>query len=61
MVSSYGRGDSGWILGGITSQKGWSGTRTAQGDGGVTDPGGVQGETGCCVEVYGLVGAISNR
>ena len=31
------------------------------GGGGVTDPGGVQGMTGCCVEGHGLVGAIGNR
>ena len=31
------------------------------GGGGVTDPGGVQGKTGCCVEGHGLVGAIGNR
>ena len=34
---------------------------TAQGGGGVADPGGVQGKTGCCVEGHGLVGAIGNR
>ena len=48
MVSSYGRGDSSWTLGSITSQKGWSGT-------------GLKIKTGCCVEGHGLVGAIGNR
>ena len=31
------------------------------GGGGVTDPGGVQGMTGCCVEGRDLVGASGNR
>lgn len=34
---------------------------TAQGGGGVTDTGGVQGKTGCYVEGHGLVAAIGNR
>ena len=33
----------------------------AQGGGGVTDPGGVQGTFGCCVEGYGLARTIGDR
>ena len=32
----------------------------AQRGGGVTDPGGVQGAFGCCVEGHGLAGTIAD-
>ena len=56
MASSCTRGDSGWILGNTVSHESgqvleWA----AQGGGGDTDPGGVQGTFGCCVEGHGLV------
>jgi len=34
--------------------------RAAQGGGGVSDPGGVQGTFGCCVEGHGLVRTIGD-
>ncbi len=51
----------GWILGNTTSLKEWSGTAwAAQEGGGVTDPGGVQGTFGRCVEGHGLVRTIGD-
>ena len=59
MASSCTREDSGWTLGNTTSLKGWSGTgMAAQGGGGVTNPGGVQGTFGCCAEGHGLARTI---
>ena len=48
------------MLGNTTCLKGWSGTGAAQGGGAVTDPGGVQGTFGCCVERRSLVRAIGD-
>jgi len=54
-ASSWARGGSGWMLGKISSAKEWSGAgMAAQGGGGVTIPGGVQGTFRCYTE--GLVG-----
>ena len=59
MASSCAREDSGWTLGNTTSLKGGQALEwTAQRGGGVTDPGGVQGTFGCCVEGHGLAGTI---
>ena len=62
MASSCAREDSGWTLGNTTSLKGWSGTGmgSAQGGGRVTDPGGVQGTFGCCIEGHGLARTIGD-
>ena len=58
-ASSCAREDSGWTLGNTASLKGWSGSgMNCQRGGGVTDPGGVQGTFGCCVEGHGLAGTI---
>ena len=37
-----------------------SGADTSQGGGGVTDPGGVQGTFGCCVEGHAIVRSIGD-
>ena len=61
MASSCTREGSGWMLENTTSLKGWSGTGMGcQGGGGVTDPGGVQGTFGRCVEGHGLMGDIGD-
>lgn len=50
------REDSGWMSGRYSSQREWLGTDTAaKGDGGVTDPGGVQETFQHCIEGHGLV------
>ena len=55
MASNCAREGSGWMLGNTTSLKEWSGTAwAAQEGGGVTDPGGVQGTFGRCVDRRGL-------
>ena len=59
MALSCTREGSGWTLGNTTSLKEaleWA----AQGGGGVTNPGGVQGTFGCCVEGHGLVRTIGD-
>ena len=59
MASSCVREGSVWTFGNTTSLKGWSGTAMGcQGGGGVTNPGGVQGTFGCCVEGHGLARTI---
>ena len=64
MVCQYGpelREQQRIVLGNATSLKGWSGTgMAAQGGGGVTNPGGVQGTFGCCVEGHGVVGTVGD-
>ena len=61
MASSCARGGSGWTLGNTTSLKGGQALEwAAQGGGGVTDPGGVQGTFGRCVEGYGLMKTIGD-
>jgi len=61
MASSCTREGSGWTLGNTSSLKGWSGTGTfCQGGGGVTNPGGVQGTFGHCVEGHGLMRSIGD-
>ena len=40
----------------------WNGLEwAAQGGGGVTDPGGVQGKFRCCVEGHGVVRTVGDR
>ena len=61
MASSCARGGSGWTLGNTTSLKGGQALEwAAQGGGGVTDPGGIQGTFGHCVEGHGLVRTIGD-
>ena len=49
------------MLGNSTAPKEWSGTaKGCPGTDGVTDPGGVQGTFGRCVEGHGLVRAIGD-
>ena len=50
-ASSCTREGSGWTLGKGGQALEWA----AQRGGGVTDPGGVEGTFGCCVEGHGLV------
>ena len=62
MASSCTRGDSGWMFGNTTFPKEWSGTgMAAQGGGGVTNPGGVQGTFRRCTEGHGLMRTIGDR
>ena len=62
MASSCAREDSGWTLGNTTSLKGGQALEwAAQGSGGVTDPGGVQGTLRCCTEGHGLVGNTGDK
>ena len=59
MASSCARGGSGWTLGNTTSLKGGQALEwAAQRGGGVTNPGGVQGMLGRCVEGHGLMRTI---
>jgi len=51
-------GDSGWMLGQISSPKEWAGSVMGCG---VTDPGGVQGMFRCCTEGRGLVEDTGDR
>ena len=57
MASSCAREGARWTLGNTPSQTlGWA----AQRGGGVTDPGGVQGTFGFCVEGHGLARTIGD-
>jgi len=61
MASSCTREGSGWTLGNTTSLKGWSGTGMGcPRGGGDTDPRGVQGTFGRCVERHGLLRTIGD-
>ena len=61
LSSSCTRRDLGWMLGNITYPKKCSLEWAAQGSGGVTDPGGVQGTLRCCTEGHGLVGNTGDK
>jgi len=60
MASSSARGDSGWTLGNTLWKSAQALERAAQGGGGVTNLGGVQGTFRCCVEGHGLVRTIGD-
>ena len=58
MASSCSRGDLGCTLGKLLQDSGQAVAWTAQGDGEVTVPGGVQEMFRCCTEGHGLLGTI---